>query len=125
MSKTAEYRLRWLERYRVEVPVFAGYIREGFNGTFVIPIEGVDFFVIADDGTSNGWKHISVSNRRDKRKIPSWTVMCRVKDLFFGPEEVAVQFHPKESEYVNVHPGVLHLWGLTGAEFPAPEWVMV
>ena len=39
--------------------------------------------------------------------------LSELKDIFFYPEEMAVQIHPKESEYVHGIGGldnVLHLW---------------
>jgi hypothetical protein len=54
------------------------------------------------------WLHVSVSRRN--RELPSWQAMCEVKDLFIGPERLALQLHPPRSQYVNIHPGVLHLW---------------
>jgi hypothetical protein len=36
--------------------------------------------------------------------------MCFIKDLFFKDEEEVIQFHPKKSEYVNIHPYVLYMW---------------
>jgi len=57
--------------------------------------------------TDGGWDHVSVS--RGSRD-PYWAEMCKIKDLFFDDEECAVQYHPKKSEYVNLHPHCLHLW---------------
>ena len=51
--------------------------------------------------------------------------MCQVKDLFWEEEEVVVQFHPKKSEYVNMHEGCLHLWRSTEKEFPTPPSILV
>ena len=51
--------------------------------------------------------------------------MCRVKDMFFHPEEVAVQYHPKESEYVNRHPYCLHIWRKCGEDFETPPMAFV
>jgi len=33
---------------------------------------------------------------------------------------VIVQFHPRQSDYVNIHPNVLHLWHWTAGAFPTP-----
>ena len=41
-----------------------------------------------------GWEHVSVSYRK---RCPTWEEMCRVKEMFFNPEEVAVQYHPRSS----------------------------
>jgi hypothetical protein len=69
------------------------------------------------------WQHISVS-RGDR--CPTWEDMCKVKDLFFDPEEVVVQFHPRKSEYVNLAKNCLHLWRLNdGREFPTPPSILV
>lgn len=95
---------------------------DGCNGLFRFTLHGQLIRVIASDG--GGWKHISVSIEYE-RKPPTWEIMCRVKDLFFEPEEVAVQFHPRKSEYVNNHPGCLHLWACTDREFPTPPSFMV
>ena len=75
------------------------------NGVFKVFVNGKSFFVIASNG--GGWDHVSVSR---KNKMPTWDEMCAIKDMFFEPEEVAVQYHPKKSEYVNNHPYCLHLW---------------
>lgn len=56
---------------------------------------------------SDWWEHVSVSL---EDRIPTWVEMCRVKDLFWMETECVVQFHPPKSDYVNIHPNVLHLW---------------
>jgi len=47
------------------------------------------------------------------------------EDIFWGPEEVVVQFHPAKSEYVNNHPHVLHLWRSTTHKIKTPPSIMV
>lgn len=69
-----------------------------------------------------GWEHVSVSYRK---RCPTWEEMCRVKDMFFGPEEVVVQYHPRHSEYVNHHPYCLHLWRMRGEDFETPPMMFV
>ena len=64
-----------------------------------------------------GWEHVSVSYRK---RCPTWEEMCRVKEMFFNPEEVAVQYHPRSSEYVNTHPFCLHLWRKRRVDFETP-----
>lgn len=54
------------------------------------------------------WLHVSVS--RSNGEIPAWAIMGEVKDLFIGPERTAIQVHPPQAKYVNIHKGVLHLW---------------
>jgi hypothetical protein len=95
---------------------------DGFNGFFSLLINGLKIKVIASDG--EGWRHVSVSIDNSEM-TPSWSVMCQVKDLFWEPEDWVVQFHPAQSQYVNNHPGVLHLWQCTKEKFPQPDRLMV
>lgn len=46
------------------------------------------------------------------------------KDIFWGPEETVIQYHPPKSEYVNNHPSVLHLWRPTGVDLPLPPSIL-
>ena len=72
--------------------------------------------------TGGGWDHVSVSFMH---RCPTWEEMCEIKRLFFYPEEVCVQYHPAESEYVNNHPYCLHLWRYQKTGMPMPPAWMV
>lgn len=91
------------------------------NGCFRVPQEGYELRVIASNG--GGWDHVSVSRSDDQ--MPTWDDMCKIKDLFFAPEETVVQYHPKQSEYVNNHPTCLHMWRWQGGEFPMPPSIFL
>ena len=98
----------------------------GFNGTFYfsLPGEARRIHCLASDQA--GWEHVSVSFGQISPKPPSWELMCRVKDLFWDPEEAVIQIHPPRSQWVNFHPGCLHLWRCTdGREQPLPPSIMV
>ena len=77
--------------------------------------------VIADAGVNpddpTGWEHVSVSL---PHRCPTWAEMCRVKDLFWGPDDVVMQLHPTRAEYVDMHPNCLHLWRPVSGTIPAP-----
>jgi len=75
-----------------------------------------------DDTISQGWEHVSVSCRR---RCPNWIEMSFVKNLFWEPEECVVQFHPPESQYINNHRFVLHLWRNRNFEFQLPPQHMI
>jgi hypothetical protein len=93
----------------------------GCNGAFRVRLTNGEILnVVATD--REGWEHVSVS-RGDR--IPRWDEMCIIKALFWDPEDVVVQYHPRESEYVNMHPRTLHLWRQVGAEFATPPAYMV
>lgn len=94
----------------------------GQNGMFRVNSQWGMLRCICSDGM--GWKHVSVSIESDNRP-PKWDAMCFIKDLFFEPEDWVVQFHPAKSEYVNYHPGCLHLWMPLEAKMPTPDSIMV
>jgi hypothetical protein len=64
------------------------------------------------------WIHVSVCGRtgRDKYYLPSWEELKRVKNDFIGDDRWAYQVLPPQTQYVNDHPFVLHLFAtLDGA----------
>ncbi len=64
--------------------------------------------IIASEGDPDiPWEHVSVST---PHRNPNWQEMCWVKDAFWNADEMVVQFHPPQSEYVNNHDYCLHLW---------------
>jgi hypothetical protein len=100
------------------------------NGAFeVTGPSGRKLLIISDDGRApppdiaTGWEHVSVSG--DGKHPPNWSEMCFVKDCFWRDEETVLQFHPKRSAYVNIHPGVLHLWRKVGEDHPLPPTIAV
>lgn len=90
---------------------------------------GTLLYVIASDGdvpdqSLAGWEHVSV-RREGRNRVPNWPEMCFIKDLFWAPKECVVQFHPPRSQYVNNHPGALHLWRWTRGTMPMPPAILV
>ena len=53
------------------------------------------------------WVHVSMSR---PSRLPSWGDVREVKDAFIGRERRALQILPPQSQYVNLHKYVLHLW---------------
>ncbi len=83
----------------------------------------------SEDPTLAQWEHVSVHAYRGGRaflggtlrqRTPTWKEMCLVKRLCWDAEDVVMQLHPRESEYVNQHPHTLHLWRPIGQEIPTP-----
>ncbi len=74
-----------------------------------------------------GWDHVSVhaTTTNGKDFTPFWEDMCYVKNLFFKPSEMAVQYHPVNDKYVNVHTNTLHLWHPQETEIELPPIWMV
>ena len=108
------------EHERFKHPIFKNYGNDQ-NGCFRIrsPFDNCMMTVIASsDGV---WEHVSVSKIN---RIPTWKEMCFIKDLFFRKDETVVQFHPKKTEYKNLHKYCLHLWrNKKGHELPPKEYV--
>lgn len=101
----------------------------GNNGYFVIPhhrIKNYVYIAIAADGMN--WEHVSVSVTeigKKQHRCPTWEEMCYVKSVFWDKEDCVIEYHPAESEYVNVHPYCLHLWRPTNQIIPIPPKEMV
>jgi hypothetical protein len=109
-------------RWRITTGKIGTTAEDGFNGRFLIPLEGEMWFVIISDGM--GWRHVSVSNAQ-KSMLPSYTVMSRIKACFFGDDAWVVEFHPPTDEHVNDYPYCLHLWEYIDGEMPHPDIVLV
>jgi len=125
-----------LEKYRItNAGAWSSDESFGNNGAFQLPIlKAVDGSIhlgdhkhhhcslrlVVSDG--EGWDHVSVSL---ENRCPSWAEMCFVKDLFFEPDEVAMQLHPAKSDYVNYHQHCLHLWRPYNRSIPLPPSIFV
>lgn len=112
-----------VEKYRKPHPLGFPHSPGDPFGWFEIPASAVGhkLFVMAAP-VDDVWQHLSVSLRH---RCPTWSEMCKVKDLFWEPEEVVVQFHPPKSEWVNNSRFCLHLWSWRGGEMPRPPSILV
>lgn len=113
------------EQYRIKKGVLKSDSTNGNNGAFEIPFSlRTKAFVIASDGY--GWEHVSVHVMSDgKERTPTWSEMCKIKEMFWDDSDSVVQFHPKRSEYVNQHKHCLHLWKKIGVEYELPPIYLV
>lgn len=119
-------------RWNLPEKLEAGRLREGrfasspdmgpYGAFFVHGPCGCELKIISSGGDETGWEHVSVST---PRRPPNWQEMCFVKDLFWEPEEAAMQLHPPQSDYVNNHPHCLHIWKPLFAMIPLPPSIMV
>lgn len=92
---------------------------------FKLDAKGPRFTVICsagDEAIGVPWEHVSVST---PRRCPTWEEMCKIKDLFWRPDEWVVQFHPPESANVSNHAYCLHMWRPVHAEMPLPPSIAV
>ena len=81
--------------------------------------------VIAGDGLdweSQGlslpaWEHVSV---KPEYGVPLYAEMKWIKEQFWEPTELVLEFHVPASDHINRHPQVLHLWRPIGVDIPLP-----
>lgn len=88
---------------------------DGIKG--FISVNRIDMSFVASWG--GGWDHVSVAPI-NRKTIPTWDMMCKVKDIFFKSEEAVIQIHPPKDEYVNNMPNCLHLWRCRYKEMVLP-----
>jgi hypothetical protein len=82
---------------------------------------------------TRGWEHVSVSLKRTRNgklhaesgRCPTWDEMCLVKSKFWDDEETVMQLHPPKTEWVSMHPFVLHLWKPVYETIPRPPAILV
>lgn len=89
---------------------------------FLFTVEHRPYNVIVSNG--GGWDHVSVTPANSKR-IPSWNVMCALKELCFTDDEVVMELHPAEKDYVNFLETCLHLWRPQNISVPTPPRIFV
>ena len=118
--------LTHLEQYRLrekEKQIY-GCRGDDYNGMFKVFVKGKSFVAIASNRC--GWEHVSISPATDRKNgTPTWSEMCAIKDMFFEKEETVLQYHPAESEYVDLCTNCLHLWRPIGQDVPKPPLYMV
>lgn len=112
-----------VETYRVKEGKFKSTADYGNNGMFIVPYDRKTMLscVISDQ---LGWDHVSVSVIK-KNRCATWEEMCYVKNMFFSPNELVIQFHPPAKDYINLHNWVLHMWRPHGIKIPMPPKVFV
>ena len=93
---------------------------DGIKG--FISVNRIDMSFVASWG--GGWDHISVAPIK-RYIVPDWNTMCKVKQIFFKPNETAIEIHPPKDEYVNNMPNCLHLWRANDKEMILPPSFMV
>lgn len=131
-----------VETFRVTNGPMASDASMGCNGAFIIPVRfkvhvnksaaieiadgpvasklSYKLTVIVTD--HDGWEHCSVSL---SSRTPTWEEMSFVASLFWDPEDTLVNYRPAKSEYVNLHPNVLHWWRPKDYEYPTPPSTLV
>ena len=66
--------------------------------------------IVASKSKQSGWEEVSIDIDFPTERCPLFDEMAMFKDIFWNETEVAMQVHPAQSVYVNVHPYTLHLW---------------
>lgn len=119
-----------LSKSRIRIGILGSEDSDGRRGAFHFKdiLELNEFICIVDCGEQSGWEHVSARARTlgaSTERNPTWNEMCFIKSQFWKAEETVIQYHPKESEYVNLHGNVLHLWRPLKVEIPMPPIELV
>jgi hypothetical protein len=120
------HKIAFLNKCRIRNAVWKSDDSDGMNGTFIIPYLQFKLGCIASDQC--GWEHVSVTDQttaKSKKTCPTWEMMCRVKRAFWDDEECVIEYHVPMIEWINEHPGCLHLWKPIGIEIPRPPALFV
>jgi hypothetical protein len=63
---------------------------------------------ISQRSDGRDWLHVSIS--KQNRKLPTHEHLLLLRNLFVGEHRECYQIFPTQERYVNIHPGVLHLY---------------
>lgn len=118
-SKFKEERMKDLQDVKLE--------RNNFQN-FVIALHGISekercefFFPLTSNKKSSygeclamrfiadNWEHVML-NLEEQKRCPTYEEMCILKETFWTEDEIAIQVHPKKSDYINKCQYALHLW---------------
>ena len=115
------------EKNRVKNGLFGSDRSYGCNGVFILTYQTTkqisELMCIVSNGL--GWEHVSVTIPCKERRCPTWEEMCFVKNMFWSKNDLAVQYHPPESAYINCHEFCLHLWRPISKQMPLPDIILV
>jgi len=92
-------------------------------GLFFIPTRpGKPSLKVICAPMNSEWQHVSVSL---PARCPTWNEMSKIKDLFWADCVTVMQFHPRKTNYVNIHKYCLHLWSKKGVVHELPPEILV
>lgn len=103
-------------RWRIKKGTLATADEQGWNGHFLVPLDGSLWMVRLND--EHGWRHLAVTNAQRKTVTP-WHVTREMKRLFFADEAWVVEFHPPVKNYIADR-WARHLWEPLNEVLPAP-----
>ena len=95
---------------------------EGWNGDFIVPFNGELWHVRISD--ESGWRHLAVINAQ-RKVMPSWEIMCRLKEAFFSDDEWVCQFYAPKDIDIGKADRCLHLWSPLNEVLPTPPVMLV
>jgi hypothetical protein len=111
-------------QFRVRTGKMGSTDDAGNNGAFMMQERpkpgknhgGMPRFLLVIASDHGSWEHVSVHCETEDHKqyTPRWDEMQAMKELFWSPEDVVIQYHPAQSHFVNIHANTLHLWRLYG-----------
>ena len=115
-----------MERARCSMSGHFDDLGSGPQGAFKISgPRGMELRIVASDGRDWAeaglpppvWEHVSVSLAR---RCPDWSEMEWVREQFWEPAELVLQFSVPRAVHISYHPYCLHMWRPIGVEVPVP-----
>lgn len=104
------------EQHRIKDGPYGSTADYGNKGAFRFELGGFRFIVVASDG--EGWEHVSVHciGRKHARgdRSPTWGEMSKIKDMFWGRDDLVVQYMVPGTDHINRHEHTLHMWRKAG-----------
>jgi hypothetical protein len=71
------------------------------------PVKGLNVIESIEPHDGQWWQHVSFARGKEP---PPYEVLQFVRGQFIGDSAESYMVFPPRSRYVNLHPGVLHLW---------------
>jgi hypothetical protein len=119
---TALEKILRANRWRIREGRMASEDVDGWNGAFLVPLDGELYHVMISDG--EGFRHLSCTNAQ-KKVLPPWSAMTRLKEMFWADDDWVVLYIPAKDVYINDHPYCHHLWQPLNESLPTPPFVLV
>lgn len=87
---TTTEKLSRAERWRVTTGKSGTVESDGFNGSFLVPVNGEYWHVMLSDST---WRTLCVTHAQD-RAVPTRELLFRLRQLFFDDDSTVAEFYP-------------------------------
>lgn len=109
-------------------------LEDSVNGVYTIPHPNIkNHWFMCSVIINDGWEHVSAqlwkiisANKRQSRpadRCLTWKEQCYIKNFFWGPQEVIIQFFPAMTDYIGPDDEEfsVHLWNPLKDQCQVPQ----